>query len=137
MQANPDWSFQAEFLNEHPVREDLQRTRVHFVFRMSGMHSERLVILGLPVIPATDIRKSSLITRRIWWGRFWRRWVWRFHKTNLVNKKKEERIAEDADERHSLRLSSFSGNYAGQRERHAIAQSGFSSLVEVVIVMLW
>jgi hypothetical protein len=56
MRAIPDWSFQAEFLNEHPVRGDPQRTRVHFVTRISGMHSERFVLLGLPVIPATDIR---------------------------------------------------------------------------------
>jgi hypothetical protein len=56
MQAIPDWSFQAVFLNEHPVKGYPQLTRVHFVVRVSGIHSDKLVLLGLPVIHATDTR---------------------------------------------------------------------------------
>jgi hypothetical protein len=56
MQAIPDWSFQAMFLNEHPVKGQPQLTRVHFAIRVSGHHSGKLVLLGLPVIHATDMR---------------------------------------------------------------------------------
>jgi SnoaL-like protein len=54
MRAFPDWSWSANFLNEHATRDG--RIRVHVAVRISGTHAGDLVLAGLPVIPPTGIR---------------------------------------------------------------------------------
>jgi hypothetical protein len=54
MRAFPDWSWSANFLNEHPIRGG--RIVVHVAVRISGTNSGELVLPGLPVLPPTGMR---------------------------------------------------------------------------------
>lgn len=64
MKAFPDWSFNALFLNEHPLGK--QGRLVHFVIRVTATHSDDFILLGLPLIPPTGT-KIALPLRHMDW----------------------------------------------------------------------
>jgi hypothetical protein len=54
LRAFPDWSFQARFLNEHPVRG--WDTTVQYITQIVATHSGDLALPELPVIPPTGTK---------------------------------------------------------------------------------
>jgi hypothetical protein len=54
MLAFPDWSFNEHVLDEAPFRESSQR--VFYVTRITGTHTNELILPDLPVIPATGTK---------------------------------------------------------------------------------
>ncbi|GHO97191.1 hypothetical protein KSF_072390 [Reticulibacter mediterranei] len=54
LRAFPDWSFQARFLNEHPVRS--YDTAVQFITQIAATHSGDLALPEIPVIPPTGTK---------------------------------------------------------------------------------